>query len=67
LILQVSDVLDAAGGQVIEDVDLIAILEKPLGEMAADETSASGDQKTRQKTLTQLERPVEDPIAVSRT
>jgi hypothetical protein len=51
VILQVRDVLNAARGQVIESVNLIAIFEKALGEVAADETSASGDQKTRQNAL----------------
>ncbi len=44
LVLEVPDVLDRAGGKVVEDVDLVAALEQLVGEMGADEAGSAGDQ-----------------------
>lgn len=42
--LQVLDVLDAAGGEVVDDEDTTSLREKALGEMTSDEAGAAGDQ-----------------------
>ena len=44
--LQVGDVVDRAGRQVVEHVDLVAALEQRLGQVRADEAGAAGDQHT---------------------
>ncbi len=37
------DVLHAAGGKIVEHIDLVAAFEKSFGEVGADETRASGN------------------------
>src|SRR6185369_10703755 len=41
---QVLDVVDATRGEVVEDVDFVAAAQELLGEVAADEAGATGDQ-----------------------
>ncbi len=46
--LEMGDVVDRAGRQVVEDEDLVAALEQRLGQVGADEAGAAGDQNTHQ-------------------
>jgi hypothetical protein len=41
---QVSDVLEAPGGEVVDNGDPVATFEQSLGQVAADETGATGDE-----------------------
>ena len=41
VVFEVVDVLDAAGGKIVEHIDLVAAFEKSFGEVGADETRAS--------------------------
>ena len=43
--LEMRDVFDGAGRQVVEDEHLVAAIEQRLGEMRADEPGAAGDQR----------------------
>ena len=42
--LEVLDVVDAAGGEVVEDVDLVTAKQTSIREMGADKSGAAGDQ-----------------------
>jgi hypothetical protein len=50
VLFEVLDVLDASGGEVIDDADFVAALQICLGQMRADEAGASCDQKPQRKT-----------------
>jgi hypothetical protein len=41
--LEMRDVVDGPGRQVVEDEDLMAVLEQRLGQMRSDEARAAGD------------------------
>jgi len=41
--LEMADVLHAAGGEIVEQHDVIAAIEEPLSEMRADKAGTSGD------------------------
>ena len=42
--LQMADVVDRAGGQVVEHRHFVAVAQQPFGEVRSDEPGASGDQ-----------------------
>jgi len=44
--LEVLDVIDAARREIVEDVNLLALAQKFFGKMAADESGATGDQRS---------------------
>ena len=44
--LEVGDVVDRAGRQVVERIDLVAAVEQRLGQVRADEARAAGDQNS---------------------
>ena len=48
LALEVPDVVDAAGGQVVDDEDLVAALQQLVRQVRPDEARAAGDQITHQ-------------------
>jgi hypothetical protein len=50
------DVLDAAGGEVVDDADFIAALEVRLGQVGADESGASSDQKPQRESSCRFRR-----------
>ena len=43
--LEMGDVVDRSGRQVVEHDDLVPIVEQPLGEMRSDETGTAGDER----------------------
>jgi hypothetical protein len=49
--LEVTDVIHASGGEVVEQHDAVAAGEKPLRQVRTDETGAAGDQKTQSASL----------------
>ena len=42
--LEVLNVGDGAGGEIVDDVDLVAQIEMPFGKVRADETGSPGDE-----------------------
>ena len=46
--LEVSDVVDRAGRQVVEDADLVAAREERLGQVRSDESRTASDQHAHQ-------------------
>jgi hypothetical protein len=40
---QMTDIFDAAGGEIVEQDDTIAAVKKPLRQMRSDKTSAASD------------------------
>ncbi len=46
---EVADVVDAARGEVVEDVDLIAARQAHVGQVGPDETRAACDQNTHEE------------------
>jgi hypothetical protein len=44
--LEVRDVVDRAGGQVVEDEDRVPLREQRFGQVGPDEPRAAGDQRT---------------------
>src|SRR6185503_2287379 len=43
--LQMRDVVDRTGREVVEDAHLVAVVEEPFGEMRADEAGTAGDER----------------------
>ena len=54
--LEVRDVVDAPGGQIVEDEDFVAALEQRLGEMRADEAGSASDQDAHGESVLNSER-----------
>lgn len=44
IVLEVADIVDAAGGEVVDDVNVFAPAQQLFGEMGTDETGAPGDE-----------------------
>jgi hypothetical protein len=44
VVLEMADIVDAAGGEVVDDVDLFAPVQQLFGEVGTDETGAPGDE-----------------------
>ena len=44
--LEVHDVVDGAGRQVVDDDDLVAVLEQGFGQMRSDEAGSAGYERT---------------------
>jgi hypothetical protein len=44
VVCQVGNVVEAPGGQVVDDGDAVAAFEQSLSQVAADETGATGDE-----------------------
>src|SRR5581483_10100709 len=52
--LEMANIFDAASGEVIQEDNVIAAFEKPLGEMGTNETGAAGDEITQRASLENL-------------
>src|SRR5713101_233373 len=49
--LEMADVIDAAGGEVVKQNDAVAAVEQPLREVRTDKTSAASDQISQRASL----------------
>src|SRR5712692_8188023 len=58
ILFQMADIFDAAGGQIVDDEDLVAVLQIRVGKMRANETRPARDQNSQ--TIAPLQTIVSD-------
>ena len=56
--LEVFDVLNAAGGKIIDDEYFVTALQARVGKMRADETCSAGNQNSQMKVLSRKESKI---------